>query len=284
MPSLSHCCCFLCPVVSQDLRLEPASAAVLSGLAVHFRATVPGPWQVMTWHVGGLLVLSVSPSGNVTSSSEQFTAGFCLPADTSCVELRIQNVSRAQAGPLVCSVLGDYGSKTANLSVQGEWQRAGDQGPCLRPVPVGQVPAVGLVQVELAPVGPVPVRLAPVGPGPLGQVPLGQVLISLVPAVGQVPVRPAPLGPALSQGVGVGTPPETWLCWACLMLASWTCPSGPWTHRCLETQSKVRVRPHLGAVKESMKRRLCCVCRERHHPAAGWGQDGAAGPAGGLPV
>uniref|UniRef100_H3C523 Ig-like domain-containing protein n=1 Tax=Tetraodon nigroviridis TaxID=99883 RepID=H3C523_TETNG len=73
----------------------------------------------MTWDVSSLLVLTISASSrNVTTSSEQFSASFCWPADTSCVEFTIQNISRGQAGPLVCSVLGPYGSKTANLSVQ----------------------------------------------------------------------------------------------------------------------------------------------------------------------
>lgn len=118
----SHVCCFGCPVLSQGLTLEPASAAVLSGSAVRFNATVPGAWEVMTWHLSSLLVLTVSPgsSSNVTSSSEQFSAGFCSQADTSCVEFTIRNISRSQAGLLVCSVLGPYGSKTANLSVQGQ--------------------------------------------------------------------------------------------------------------------------------------------------------------------
>lgn len=111
------------PVLSQDLKLEPASAAVLAGSTVSFNATVPGAWAVMTWHVSSLLVLTVNWDGsgiNVMSSSEQFSAGLCSPADASCVEFTIQNVSRGQAGPLVCSVLGPYGSKTANLSVHGQ--------------------------------------------------------------------------------------------------------------------------------------------------------------------
>lgn len=111
----------LSPVLSQGLTLEPASAAVLRGSAVGFRATVAGPWEVMTWQVNDLLVLTVSLSSstNVTSSSEQFTAAFCS-LDTSCVEFTVRNVSRDQAGLLVCSVLGPFGSKTANLSVQGQ--------------------------------------------------------------------------------------------------------------------------------------------------------------------
>lgn len=116
--------CVPCPAVSQGLTLEPASTAVLTGSGVRFNATVAGAWKVMTWQVSGLLVLTVSlsssGSSNVTSSSEQFSAGFCLPADSSCVEFTIQNISRSQAGPVLCSVLGLYGSKTANLSVHGQ--------------------------------------------------------------------------------------------------------------------------------------------------------------------
>lgn len=76
---------------------------------------------MMTWHTSSLLVLTISASSrNVTTYSEQFSAGFCRPADTSCVEFHIQNVSRGQTGQLVCSVLGPYGSKIANLNVQGQ--------------------------------------------------------------------------------------------------------------------------------------------------------------------
>lgn len=102
--------------------LEPARTAVLNNSTVWFNATVPGIWEVMTWHVNGLLVLTVilsSTSNNVTSSSEQFSARFCSH-DTSCVEFTIGSVTRNQSGPVVCSVLGAYGSKRANLSVQGQ--------------------------------------------------------------------------------------------------------------------------------------------------------------------
>lgn len=101
--------------------LEPASAAVLRGSAVRFRATVAEQWTVMTWQVNDLLVLTLTPnsSPNVTSTSEQFSAAYCSQ-DTSCVEFTVQNVSRDQAGLLVCTVQGPLGSRTANLSVQGQ--------------------------------------------------------------------------------------------------------------------------------------------------------------------
>lgn len=102
--------------------LEPARTAVLSNSTVRFNATVPGIWEVMTWQVNGLLVLTVSlsSSNNVTSSSEQFSARFCSHSDTSCVEFTISSVTRNQSGSVVCSVLGAFGSRTANLSVQGQ--------------------------------------------------------------------------------------------------------------------------------------------------------------------
>lgn len=107
-------------VLSQGLILEPTSAAVLRGATVSFRATVAVQWEVMTWEVNDTLVLTVSSSTtNVTVSSGQFSAAFCSQ-DASCVDFTVWNVSRNQAGLLVCRVNDLFGSRTANLSVQGQ--------------------------------------------------------------------------------------------------------------------------------------------------------------------
>uniref|UniRef100_UPI0037E957CE immunoglobulin superfamily member 5 n=1 Tax=Semicossyphus pulcher TaxID=241346 RepID=UPI0037E957CE len=99
-------------------QLEPLNATVLQGSDVTFNATVQGDWQVMTWQVRSLLVVNVPAIGDISSSSQRFTAGFCSRGDTGCVEFTIHNVSREDAGSVVCTMLGEYGSKTAQLSVQ----------------------------------------------------------------------------------------------------------------------------------------------------------------------
>ncbi|XP_068577438.1 immunoglobulin superfamily member 5 isoform X2 [Cebidichthys violaceus] len=105
--------------VSGQFQLEPLNSTVLQGSDAQFNATVQGNWQVMTWTVGGLLVLNFPVTGNITSSSEQFSARFCSSVDISCVEFTIHNVTRSgDASLVVCRVLGDYGSKTAHLYVQ----------------------------------------------------------------------------------------------------------------------------------------------------------------------
>lgn len=109
---------FLYSAVSQEFQLEPLNSTVLQGSDVRFNATVQGNWEFMTWTVRGLLVLTVSVTNNETSS-EQFYATFCSSGDTSCVEFTIHNVTRRESGPVICTVQGDYGSKTAQLYVQG---------------------------------------------------------------------------------------------------------------------------------------------------------------------
>ncbi|KAK9536103.1 hypothetical protein VZT92_005914 [Zoarces viviparus] len=105
--------------VSGQLQLEPLNSTVLQGSDARFNATVQGDWLVMTWNVGGLLVVNFPVTGNITLSSGQFSARFCSSGNTSCVEFTIHNVTRSgDAGPVVCGVLGDYGSKTAHLYVQ----------------------------------------------------------------------------------------------------------------------------------------------------------------------
>lgn len=114
MLSLSH------PVVSQQFHLQPQQLTVLQGSEVRFNATVEGAWQLMTWTVGGLLVLTVSSNNTVTAPTGQFTARYCSAGDPSCVEFTIHNATRRQSGSVICAVLGPYGSRTAQLSVQGK--------------------------------------------------------------------------------------------------------------------------------------------------------------------
>ncbi|KAF3706744.1 Immunoglobulin superfamily member 5 [Channa argus] len=102
--------------VSGQFELQPLNSTVLQGSDVRFRATVQGQWNVMTWNVGGFLVLTVVVPGNITSSS-QFSATFCS-SDDSCVDFTIHNVSRRDSGPVICSVQGQYGSRTAQLNVE----------------------------------------------------------------------------------------------------------------------------------------------------------------------
>ncbi|XP_054610720.1 butyrophilin subfamily 1 member A1 isoform X3 [Dunckerocampus dactyliophorus] len=104
--------------VMGQFQVEPLTATVLTGSDAGFTATVQGTWAVMTWNVRGFLVLTVPRSGNVSSSSEQFSASFCSSGDTSCVEFTIHNTTRMEAGAVICTVQGDYGSKTAQLQVQ----------------------------------------------------------------------------------------------------------------------------------------------------------------------
>ncbi|XP_074528604.1 immunoglobulin superfamily member 5 [Halichoeres trimaculatus] len=101
-----------------QFQLEPLNSTVLRGSDVRFNASVQGSWQVMTWAVGGLLVLTIPVSGNITSSSPRFSAKFCSAGDASCVEFTIRDVSRGDAGSVVCTVQGPYGSKMAKLTVQ----------------------------------------------------------------------------------------------------------------------------------------------------------------------
>lgn len=110
----------LCSAVPGQFQLEPLNSTVLQGSDVRFNATVQGIWRIMTWHVGGLLVLTVPISGDITSSSKLFSARFCFSSDTTCVEFTIHNVTRRESGPVICIVQGEYGSKTAQLQVQGK--------------------------------------------------------------------------------------------------------------------------------------------------------------------
>uniref|UniRef100_A0A672YHE9 Immunoglobulin superfamily, member 5a n=1 Tax=Sphaeramia orbicularis TaxID=375764 RepID=A0A672YHE9_9TELE len=117
-------CLFVCLSVCLSVsavglfQVEPLNLTKLRGSDAQFNATVQGSWKIMTWNVHGLLVLTVGFGGDVTSSSAQYSASFCR-VDNSCVEFTIHNVSRSDSGPVVCTVQGDYGSRTAQLHVQG---------------------------------------------------------------------------------------------------------------------------------------------------------------------
>ncbi|XP_037543550.1 immunoglobulin superfamily member 5 [Nematolebias whitei] len=103
----------LCTAI-EDLQVEPQNSTVLRGSDARFNATLQGTWQVMTWTVGGSFVLTATPA-EIISSSQMFSARFC---SSSCVEFTIHNVSRSQAGPIICSVQAGYTPQTAQLSVQ----------------------------------------------------------------------------------------------------------------------------------------------------------------------
>ncbi|XP_022048996.2 immunoglobulin superfamily member 5 [Acanthochromis polyacanthus] len=117
--SLLHISLLLCAtgVVSEEVQLEPLNSTVLEGSEVRFNATVVGTWQIMTWTVQEFLVLTLSKTGDITPSSEQFSARFCS-SDNSCVEFTIHNVTRSQSGSVTCTVQGNFGPKTAQLYVQ----------------------------------------------------------------------------------------------------------------------------------------------------------------------
>lgn len=111
---------FLFLVVPQQFLLEPLNLTTLQGSDAQFNATVEGTWKIMTWFVKDCFVLNVPVIGNVTSSSERYSAQFCTPGETNCVQFNIHNVTRELSGPVTCTVLGEYGSEVAQLSVQGE--------------------------------------------------------------------------------------------------------------------------------------------------------------------
>ncbi|KAM9385728.1 immunoglobulin superfamily member 5 [Pholidichthys leucotaenia] len=106
-----------CPVVSGQFQLEPLNSTVLQGSEVHFNATIQGDWQIMTWEVGGFLVLTVSEASGVIPT-ERFSARFCSSDNSSCVEFTIHNATRGDAGPVICTIQGAYGQRTSQLYVE----------------------------------------------------------------------------------------------------------------------------------------------------------------------
>ncbi|XP_061595068.1 immunoglobulin superfamily member 5 [Cololabis saira] len=116
--ALFYLCSLLCKAVTEELQLEPLNSTVLEGSNVQFNASVQGPWKIMTWTVGGFLILTVNAGGPISSSSEQYNATFCSSGVIDCVEFTIYNVTRTEAGPVTCAVQGSISPKTAQLYVQ----------------------------------------------------------------------------------------------------------------------------------------------------------------------
>ncbi|CAN9501541.1 unnamed protein product [Ophioblennius macclurei] len=109
---------FLTGVMLQDFNLEPMNPTVLQGSTVQFNATVRGVWKTMTWTAGNLLVLTITSENDTTSSSDQFSATLFSNDSVSRVEFSIYGVTREQAGPVECTILGALGTRTAQLEVQ----------------------------------------------------------------------------------------------------------------------------------------------------------------------
>lgn len=100
--------------VSGQFEVQPVNLTVLLGAEARFNSTVQRPWSFMTWDVGGIFAVIIQSSGNSTTSSPRFSARLC---SSRCVELTVHNVTRRDAGPVVCSVEGEAG-KTVQLNVQ----------------------------------------------------------------------------------------------------------------------------------------------------------------------
>ncbi|XP_029957157.1 immunoglobulin superfamily member 5 [Salarias fasciatus] len=101
----------------EEFSVEPMNSAVLRGSTARFNATVQGDWEEMTWFVQSLLVLVIRPDAGPVER-DQFSARLCSNGSISCVEFSIRNVSREQAGPVHCTLLGPLGTRTAQLEVQ----------------------------------------------------------------------------------------------------------------------------------------------------------------------
>ncbi|XP_043996179.1 immunoglobulin superfamily member 5 isoform X1 [Gambusia affinis] len=105
-------------VVSQKVQLEPLNSTVLRDSDVQFMATIQGAWDVTNWGVGGIQVLTiVNSTSSIIPSADRFSARFCFSTSRNCVEFTIHNVSRADAGEVVCNVQG-HQPVTAQLYVQ----------------------------------------------------------------------------------------------------------------------------------------------------------------------
>ncbi|XP_038162600.1 immunoglobulin superfamily member 5-like [Cyprinodon tularosa] len=107
-------CSLQCRVETQKLQVEPLDLAALRGSDVQFIANVEGSWDVMTWKVGKLLVLTIADD---IIGSGRFNASFCYNDSRRCVEFKIYNVSHEDSGAVECE-LQSHGSLTAQLSVQ----------------------------------------------------------------------------------------------------------------------------------------------------------------------
>ncbi|KAM4726214.1 immunoglobulin superfamily member 5 [Anableps anableps] len=105
-------------MVSQKVQLEPLNSTVLRDSDVQFHANIQGNWEITSWDVGGIQVLTIINSlDTVFPSIDRFSARFCPNTNRSCVEFTIHNVTRADAGEVVCTVQGHQPLK-AQLYVQ----------------------------------------------------------------------------------------------------------------------------------------------------------------------
>ncbi|XP_054899406.1 immunoglobulin superfamily member 5 isoform X2 [Poeciliopsis prolifica] len=115
---LMSVCLLQSRVMSQKVQLEPLNSTALRDSDVQFTATIQGDWEVTNWGVGGIQVLTiVNSTDNIIPSADRFSARFCFDTSRSCVEFTIHNVTRADAGEVVCSVQG-HQPATAQLYVQ----------------------------------------------------------------------------------------------------------------------------------------------------------------------
>ncbi|XP_056450943.1 immunoglobulin superfamily member 5 isoform X1 [Gadus chalcogrammus] len=105
--------------VGAQLSLDPLSAAVLRGSNVSFKANVTAEWKVMTWDVGKLLVLTILSTDGVIESLPRYVArNISTGSAGGAWEFSIVDVQKSDSGPVVCTIQGRIGSKTATLQVQ----------------------------------------------------------------------------------------------------------------------------------------------------------------------
>lgn len=106
--------------VPREFMLQPLNLTLLAGSNASFNATVLGKWDAMTWTVAELLVITITVVDDkfiVSPATEMFSA---IVHSNNTVEFFIYDVTREQSGTIRCTVLGQYGSKEAQLNVQGK--------------------------------------------------------------------------------------------------------------------------------------------------------------------
>jgi hypothetical protein len=87
---------------------------------VSFKANVTGVWKVMTWNVGKLLVLTILRTDGVIESLPRYVArNISTGSAGGAWEFSIVDVQKSDTGPVVCTIQGPIGSKTATLQVKG---------------------------------------------------------------------------------------------------------------------------------------------------------------------
>ncbi|XP_047463195.1 immunoglobulin superfamily member 5 isoform X2 [Mugil cephalus] len=117
---LIYICSILCftGAASQEFQLEPQNLFVLKDSDAQFRVTIQGPWEVMTWDVGDVQVLTLPINSPSIPATGRFEASFCVTDDTSCVQFTIINTTRNDTGRVACTVQNRPGQKVAQLHVQ----------------------------------------------------------------------------------------------------------------------------------------------------------------------